>query len=400
MLKKWFLVFFIGNCFVFSNAFASNIQEESFPESRIQIVRGVVKNGDTASLLLNKYLPLKTIYQISNMCKKTYPLSRIRKGQPYRIMLEQDRLIEFEYEIDSEDRLVIQNEETGFSVNKLPIYYDVNLELVSATINYSLNSTIIKMGEKNQLANRLADIFAWDIDFIRDIQPGDKFRVLVEKRYREGKLRGYGKIKAAFFTNKGNVYKAFLHTDNRGVSGYYDEEGGSLQKAFLKAPLAFSRISSKFTKKRLHPILKKYKPHNGVDYAAAKGTPIKTVGDGIITKVGYGKGTGNFINIRHFNGYTTRYFHLSKFARSTKKNKKVIQGQVIGYVGMTGYTTGPHLCFRMAKNGKHIDPLNNKAPSANPVKADEMKSFQAKILALSKRIVASSKFVTINKPST
>ncbi len=399
MLKKKVLLLLVGFCFFISNASASNIQEKDFSGSQIQILKGVVKNGDTASLLLNKYLPLKSIYQISNICKKTYPLSRIRKGQPYRIVMEQDRLIEFEYEIDTEDRLVIQNEETGFSVNKLPIFYDVELELVSATINYSLNTTVIKIGEKNELGKRLADIFAWDIDFIRDIQPGDSFRVLVEKRYREGKFKGYGSIKAAFFINKGKLYKAFLHTDARGISGYYDEQGGSLQKAFLKAPLAYSRISSKFTKKRFHPISKKYKPHNGVDYAAAKGTPVKTVGDGIITKAGYNKETGNFINIRHFNGYTTKYFHLSKIARSTKKHKKVIQGQVIGYVGMTGYATGPHLCFRMAKNGKHIDPLNNKAPSANPITPEEMKRYHAKTIVLSQRMITTGKLISLNKPS-
>ncbi len=392
----WVLSFFL--LFTFSSASASNTTP--FPRSDFQVEKGRIKNGDTASSLLNRYLPLKTIYKINDKSADIYPLSRIRKGQPYRILTLENELIEFEYEIDREERLVVKKQETGFAVDKKPIHYDVKTELVSATIQYSLNGTVRKIGEKSELAWRLADIFAWDIDFIRDIRPGDRFRVLVEKRYRDGRLCGYGKIKAAFFTNNGHVYKAFLHTDKTGVSGYYDDRGNSLQKAFLKAPLAFSRISSKFTKKRLHPIFKEYRPHNGVDYAARTGTPIKTVGDGLITKIGYNKGMGNFIVIRHYNGYTTRYYHMSKFAKKMKKNRKVVQGDVIGYVGKTGYATGPHLCFRMIKNGKHVDPLTYRAPSAKPVNPDEMEIFQSETLALSRQILTASQTVSSEKPAT
>lgn len=402
MVKNWIWISWLGISVIlgFSNGFAANRAYDGDTAYDIQVRQGVIKNGDTASSLLNTYLPLKTIYKINDRSKHIYPLSRIRKGQPYRMMIRQGELIEFEYEIDTEERLVVQKEADRFTVSKLPIYYDVNLELISATIKYSLNGTVRKIGEKNELACRLSDIFAWDIDFIRDIQPGDKFRVLVEKKYRDGRLCGYGNIKAAFFTNNGHVYKAFLHMDKNGISGYYDETGKSLQKAFLKAPLAFSRISSKFTKKRLHPILKDYRPHNGVDYAAPIGTPVKTVGDGLITGIGYDKGMGNYIVIRHYNGYITRYYHLSEFARKMKKNKKVFQGQVIGYVGKTGYATGPHLCFRMVKNGKHVDPLNYRAPSANPVNADEMERFQANIMVLSQRILMAGKKISKDKSAT
>ncbi|MCP4722919.1 MAG: peptidoglycan DD-metalloendopeptidase family protein, partial [Desulfobacteraceae bacterium] len=261
-----------------------------------------------------------------------------------------------------------------FSINQMPIDYDVNLEVVSSTITSSLFEAVRKSGEGCELAWKLSDIFAWDIDFIRDIRPNDQFQVLVEKRYQNGKLAGYGEIQAAFFTNGGTVFKAFLHKDS-GVSGYYDEKGNSLQKAFLKAPLAFSRISSKFTHKRMHPILKEYRSHPAVDYAAPMGTPIKTVGDGVITGIGYSKTMGNHVIIHHPNGYITRYYHMSKFARGMKKNKKVLQGGVIGHVGMTGYATGPHLCFRMEKNGTLVDPLTHKSPSATPVNPYEMEQF-------------------------
>jgi murein DD-endopeptidase MepM/ murein hydrolase activator NlpD len=366
----------------------------------IQVVKGVVKCGDTISSLLNDHLPLKTIYEICRCSKDVFPLAHIRAGRPYKIILQENYLVGFEYEIDKKDRLVVQKEKDIFSINRLPIQYDVDIEVVSSNITSNLFDAVRKLGEQNELARKLSDIFAWDIDFLRNIQPGDQFKVLVEKQYRDGKLSGYGKIQAAFFTNNGTLFKAFLHKDGKGVSGYYDENGKSLQKAFLKAPLSFSRISSKFTQRRRHPIFKEYRPHPGVDYAAPKGTPIKTVGDGIITKIGYNKGMGNYINIRHYNGYVTGYNHMSRFARGMKKNKKVLQGNVIGYVGMTGYATGPHLDFRMKKNGKLVDPLKNRPPSANPIKQDEMEKFIARTIELSTRILTARKRGPRDKKST
>jgi len=287
---------------------------------------------------------------------------------------------------------VVHNKNGTFLINQEPIKYDVELDIITSTISYSLFEAVKKAGEKNELALKLSDIFAWDIDFIRDIQSGDQFKVLVEKRYKDGKLAGYGKILAAFFTNKGTLFKAFLHQpesyqDAPGTSGYYDENGKSLQKAFLKAPLTFSRISSKFTKKRFHPIFKENRPHHGIDYAAPRGTPIKTVGDGTILQAGYNKGRGNYITIRHYNGYITSYYHMCRFAKGMKKNRQVLQGDLIGYVGMTGYATGPHLCFRMKKNGRPVNPLKYKAPSAKPVKSEEMEQFIANTIQLSKRML-------------
>jgi len=405
--KIIFILFSAGILFNFglNNVFASNsgknaLKVVSTIQPDVQVVKGVVKQGDTASSLLNKYLPLKTIYKISRMSSDVFSLTRIRKGQPYKIILQENNLVGFEYEINKEVRLVVQKENGVFSVNKKSIEYDVALEVVSSTITSSLFEAVKKSGEKSKLAWELSDIFAWDIDFIRDIQPGDHFRVLVEKRYRDGKLSGYGKILAAFFTNNGTLFKAFLYKNSKGVTGYYDENGESIQKAFLKAPLVFSRITSKFTKRRRHPIFKVYRSHPGVDYAAPKGTPIKTVGDGVITEIGYNKGMGNYINIRHSNGYTTGYNHMCKFAKGMKKNTRVLQGDVIGYVGMTGYATGPHLDFRMKKNGKMLDPLKHKARAAKPVKPGEMERFLARTLELSARILTAQKPASSGKKST
>ncbi|WP_300454952.1 peptidoglycan DD-metalloendopeptidase family protein [Desulfobacula sp.] len=389
------VLLFIGIFFtLYSNrGWASTLVHHSHTPSSItlpdiQIVKGIIKQGDTVSSLLNKYLPLKTIYEISRRSSDIFSLARIRKGKPYKIIFQENNLIGFEYEIDKKNRLVIQRKKDIFSINRLPIEYNAHLEVISSTITSSLFEAVKKSGEHIKLALNLADIFAWDVDFIRDIQPGDQLKVLVEKHYRDGKLVGYGKIQAAFFTNNGRLFKAFLYKDSNGVSGYYDENGVSLQKAFLKAPLEFSRISSRFTKKRLHPILKEYRSHPGVDYAAPKGTPIKTVGDGIITEIGYNKGMGNYINIRHYNGYITQYNHMCKFASGMKKKKSVLQGDVIGYVGMTGYATGPHLDFRMKKNGKLIDPLKHRPVCAKSVKPDEMRLFMAITHKLSTKILA------------
>ncbi len=388
-----FLISF-NNVVFASNSLNQNISNISIIPN-LKIIQKIVKKGDTASKLLHSYLPLKTIYEISRQSSDIFSLTRIRKGQPYKIILQEDLLVGFKYEIDKEDQLVVLKEDYGFSVNKVPIAYDIYSEVVSGTIKYSLFDAVKRAGEQTELAIKLADIFAWDIDFIKDIRPGDRFKVLVEKKYRDGKLCGYGKIEAAFFTNKNSLYKAFLHKDSRGIYGYYDEMGGSLQKTFLKAPLAFSRISSKFTKKRFHPILNVYKPHNGVDYAAPKGTPIKSVGDGSILKIGYNKGMGNYIKIRHYNGYVTSYFHMIKFAKGMKRKKRLVQGDTIGYVGKTGLATGYHLCYRMIKNGKLIDPLKHRSPSANPVKPEEMDHFLTRSQQLSTQIMTTQKLAKL-----
>ena len=349
-------------------------------------IKGRVKTGDTLSSILNPHLPLRTIYDINEQTPQPFSMARIKKGQPYKIVLKNKTFSSYEYEIDDQIRLVVEKTGDRFRVFQAPIEYDIQMKTVSAVIRTTLFDAVRRAKEKGELAMRLSDIFAWDIDFFRDLRPQDSFKVLVEKRYRDGKFCGYGKIRAAFFTNQGVLFKAFLFKGENGVYAYYDEYGNSLQKAFLKAPLSFSRISSGFSWRRLHPIFKEYRPHPGIDYAAPIGTPIQTVGDGVIVKIGYDKGAGKFINIRHFNGYVSSYFHMSRFAKGMKKNRRLVQGDVIGFVGMTGYSTGPHLDFRMKKNGSLINPLKHRYPSAKPVSPDKMDLFLAKREQLSHKL--------------
>ena len=342
---------------------------------QIKTITGTIRKGETASSLLNDYMPLKTIYDIDKKAKPVFPLTRLRKGQPYKISLLEDSFVAFEYEIDTNDRLLIRREADSYDISKLPIDYQIKPEVISVDIRSSLAEAVKRAGERTSLTWKLADIFAWDIDFIRDIRPGDAFKVLVEKRYKDGRFCGYADVKAAFFTNRGNTYKAFLHENAKGRKSYYNENGQSLEKAFLKAPLNYSRISSSFSNRRFHPILKKYRAHSGVDYAAPRNTPIKAVADGVIKSIYYSKSTGRQITIRHFSGYETAYFHMNKYAKGMKKGKKITQGDVIGYVGKTGLATGYHLCFRMRKNGKPVNPLDQSPSAAKPVIQEEMDQF-------------------------
>jgi murein DD-endopeptidase MepM/ murein hydrolase activator NlpD len=364
-----------------------------------RLISQVVQNGDSISVILDPFLPLKTIYQLNQRSSDIFSLENIRPGQPYEIALTSAGLAWFEYGINRDEKLVIQNTAKGYAIERMPIDYIQSLVSVSSTIESSLFEAVRNSGETGELAWQLSEIFAWDIDFIKDLRPGDRFQLLVDKRFQWGRFLGYGKIQAAMFTSQGKMYQAFYHRSEDGTAGYYDEQGNALEKAFLKAPLEFSRISSRFAPKRMHPILKEVRSHPGVDYAAPKGTPVKSVGKGIIAGVGNSSSTGNYVKIRHKNGYMTRYFHLSGFAKDIKKNQQVDQGQLIGYVGMSGYATGPHLCFRMTKNGVPVDPLTQDSPSAAPLPPSEMKGYTAKVNTLFQKIQTANKPEKKAKPS-
>ena len=354
----------------------STPQPPPLPEIRKEIIKGTVAQGDTATALLGDYFSAAELHELSQQCKSVYPLSRLSAGQNYRLCLSDDAFDRFEYDIDRDEQLIISRENEEFSVSRIPIPYTTETVRVRGTIDSSLFEAVTATGESDVLAMNLADIFAWDIDFILDIRQGDSFQALVEKRYREGQPAGYGRILAAEFTNQGTTFNAFLYQDGDKRPDYYDAEGQSLRKAFLKAPLSFSRISSGFTMRRFHPITKTWKAHPAIDYAAPRGTPIKSVGDGVIVKKGYTRGNGNYIKIRHNGGYETLYLHMNGFAKKIAKGKRVAQGQTIGYVGSTGLATGPHLCFRMRKNGAPVNPHRIKAPAIKPVSKENMADFK------------------------
>ena len=369
--------------FIFSDA-TPNIEartqpEKVVPEIRREFIEGSIKSGDSISLLLDEYLTLQEIDDLNRKSRSVFPLSRICTGQPYKICLTEGEFDRFEYDINRDEQLVIVRGDADFDVSRQPIDYTVKTELVRGTIETSLFDAVTNAGEEAELAMNLADIFAWDIDFILDIRKGDSFQALVEKRSRDGNAAGYGRILAAEFNNRGESYRAFYYKDGEKRAGYYDENGDSVRKLFLKAPLSFSRISSGFTMRRYHPITKTWKAHPAIDYAAPTGTPIKAVGDGTIIRIAKDRNNGRHIKIRHNGTYQTLYLHMNRFARGMKKGKKVAQGQVIGYVGSTGLATGPHLCFRMYKHGKPVNPSRVKAKSAKPVSAENMPYYMTAI---------------------
>jgi murein DD-endopeptidase MepM/ murein hydrolase activator NlpD len=356
------------------------------PEIRREVVRGAIQPGDTITSLLGHLFTPQEIHTLGQECKEVFPLSKLCAGQGYRLSLLEGAFESLEYDIDRDDQLIIRQGEAGFEVARKPIPYTVKEEMVGGTIVANLFDAVVSGGESEILAINLADIFAWDIDFIRDIQPGDSFKVLVEKRYREDKPAGYGRILAATFTNRGETFQAYLFKDGDQRAAYYAENGKSLRKAFLRAPLSFSRISSGFSLRRFHPISKTWKAHPAIDYAAPTGTPIMAIGDGTISKIGRTKYNGNFIKLRHANGMDSLYLHMSRFAKNMKAGKRVSQGQTIGYVGSTGLATGPHLCFRMTQGGRPINPTRLKTASASPVSKANMAAFQSSIAPLIARL--------------
>jgi len=355
-------------------------------EPAVVLVEKQVQKGESITSLLGEHLSPTEIHELAKVCKPVFPLRKIRAGRPYRIRLQDGAFQEFVYEIDDEERLILCREDEDLSARTEPIHYDVQTELVSGTIQSSLFLAVEEIGERPDLALRLAEIFAWDVDFVLDIRSGDSFRALVEKRYRKGEFAGYGQILAAQFVNQGKVSRGFLFPDASGRPEYYDEDGRNLRRAFLKAPLRFSRISSGYTKSRLHPVHRVRMPHPGVDYAAPTGTPVKAIGDGVITARTYNSANGNYVKIRHSGVYETYYLHLSRFGSGIRNGARVRQGQIIGYVGSTGVATGPHLDFRVKKNGQYVNPRTLEAPAAAPLPKDRLDAFRQAVAPLAAQL--------------
>jgi|GEM_PF-95079 len=346
---------------------------------------GLVERGDTVASLLHPYLAAYEIDALTKACAKVFPLTRIRDDRRYEIAFPSG-VFTFEYEINAEEKLVVHKTGAGFAATKQIQKYEVVLDRVEGTIVSSLFQAVEGKGERAELAIALADIFAWEVDFIRDIRVGDSYKIVVEKRYREGRFMGYGRILAAEFVNQGDVYQGFLFTDADGRPGYFDDQGMNLRKAFLRAPLKFTRISSVFSKSRMHPVLNIVRPHFGVDYAAPSGTPVKTVGEGVVVSAGWRSGGGKTVHIKHSNGYETMYMHLSGFPSGLKAGRRVSQGELIGFVGATGLATGPHLDFRVEKDGKFINPAKLDNPRAQSLPAALMPAFRDKVATERERL--------------
>lgn len=341
---------------------------------------GTVEKGDTAGGILQELTSASEAYAIVDAAEEVWSLRKIRVGQPFTFVRDQaGEFVSFTYEANSDEQLVVSRQEGKFTASLDKISYDVELALVKGHIDSSLFDCVAGQGEGPLLAIRLANVFECEINFINDIREKDSFEVLVEKRYRKGEFKGYGHILAAWFTNRGKRFEAYLYPNEDGILHHYNARGEALQMALLKAPLAFTRVSSKFNLKRRHPLLGVVRPHEGIDYAAPHGTPVRSVGDGVVTRAGWGQGYGNMIVVKHRNGLETQYAHLSAFAKNLKKGAKVERGDVIGFVGATGLATGPHLDFRMRKDGKFVNPADIIVPREEPVDMKRLDDFHRQV---------------------
>ncbi len=328
----------------------------------------VKKNEFLSDILLRHNVNYATIDKLAKGTKSVFDVRKIRKGNRYVILSAGDSLqkpLYFIYEINRVDYVVYHLTDSIFAtLGKKQL--ETKEQAVSGTIVSSLWNAMTAAGVSPNLSNLLSEVYAWTIDFF-GLKKKDRFKVIYDEAYIEGKPAYIDKIKAALFHHDGEDLYAFYFVQN-GRGDYFDEKGNSLERTFLKAPLKYTRISSRFTNRRYHPVLKIYRPHHGVDYAAPEGTPVHSVGDGIIIKRGYQKrGGGNYLKIKHNSTYTTSYMHLHGFAKGMTVGKHVKQGQLIGYVGHTGLATGPHLDFRYFKNGTAVNPLKVKSPPAKPV---------------------------------
>ncbi|MND73388.1 Murein DD-endopeptidase MepM and murein hydrolase activator NlpD, contain LysM domain [Pseudomonas linyingensis] len=336
-----------------------------------------VSRGDTLSSVFAKAaLPADTLHTLLASNKEAKQLTHIKPGQVIQITRNaQGELESMSSRLSRLESVHVTRTAKGFSVKRELLKPSIRQSYARGTIDSSLFVATKRAGLSHKLALDLANIFGYDIDFALDIREGDEFEVVYEEKVVDGKVAGSGNLLAARFTNRGKTYTAVRHTDRQGNSTYYRADGSSMRKAFIRTPVDFARISSRFTNARRHPVLNKIRAHKGVDYAARPGTPIKATGDGKIILAGRKGGYGNTVVIQHGQRYRTLYAHMKGFAKGIRNGSQVTQGQIIGYVGTTGLSTGPHLHYEFQVNGTHVDPLSQKLPMADPIAGAERKRF-------------------------
>ena len=349
-----------------------------------------VEPNQGLSHILPKYgISQATVYKIASGFDTVFDFRNIKAGRNYYMICKNDSLhtpICFIYDKSAVEYIEVHFEKE-ISVQAYKRQIDTRIQRAGGTINSSLWNAFIDQGLSGGLVMEVAKMYAWTIDFF-GIQKGDYFKIIFESKYVEDQFIGTGEIKAILFHHRGHDFYCFKYLkDTLGDFAYYNEKGESMKKALLSAPLEYVRISSKFSNSRLHPILKRYRPHHGVDYAAPKGTDVVATGDGIITHARYSSGAGNYIKMDHTSGdIETKYLHLSKFAKGIKKGVFVKQGQKIGEVGSTGLSTGPHLDYRIYINGEAVDPLGIDIPTSDPIKEESMELFLEKINPIKLRL--------------
>lgn len=335
----------------------------------------IKKNQNLGEILNDFGIDPATINEIAEKSKPVFDVRKLREGKSYCIMKSRDSLEQVKYFIYEQDPVNYVVYEIGDSINVSRGQKEITTQVreVAGEIRSSLWNTLVENDLDPNIAIRLSEIYAWSIDFYH-LQKGDQFKLIFDEEFVDGEKIGFGDVHAAWFQHSSRDFYAVWYEQDS-IGDFFDQDANSLRKAFLKAPLKFSRISSRYNPKRFHPVLKRVRPHLGTDYAAPSGTPIYTVGDGTIIERGRKGGNGNYVKVRHNGTYTTQYLHMSRFESGQKVGSFVRQGEVIGYVGQTGLATGPHLCFRFWKNNKQVDPLKEELPPSEPIREDCMASY-------------------------
>lgn len=301
---------------------------------------------------------------------------KIKSGELVRIEYGTDESVRsIGLTAGSDGRIDAIRDGDGFDVRFTPAVKTTDEIRVAGRIETSFYDALQQSGENPALAAQLVEVFAWDVDFFR-LRKGDWFSVIAEKQYSDGVFTGYGPITGAQFHHNGQTYEAFRFVDANGNPGYYTASGAPLRKQFLRSPLKFSRITSGYTNRRFHPVLKIFRAHPGIDYGAPVGTPVMVTADGVVVSAGHGRAEGNMVRVRHANGMETYYLHLSRFAKGVRPGTRVHQGQVIAYVGRTGLATGPHLDYRMKRSGSWVNPLQLKVAPAEPLTGAALAAFK------------------------
>jgi len=342
------------------------------------VIQDTVKQGQTlGGILYSNHIDYPQIAELVNKSKGIFDVRTINSGNPYTLICNNDSvetLLYFIYELSDKISYVVLDftKEPKLFIGKQEVL--TKLKLSSGIINSSLAESIEGQGISPVLTQKISEIYAWTIDFFK-IQNGDSYKVYYENKYVNGRYIGIGRIFASEFIHKNENFYAFYFEEKENYGEHFDEKGKTLRKAFLKAPLNFYRISSRYSTNRKHPVTGQWKGHFGTDYAAPKGTPIMTTANGTIVSASYTRNNGNYVKVRHNGTYTTQYLHMSKIEKGIKKGVYVKQGDIIGYVGSTGLATGPHVCYRFWKNNKQVDPYKQKLPPGDPISKENREEY-------------------------
>jgi murein DD-endopeptidase MepM/ murein hydrolase activator NlpD len=351
-------------------------QEPALAEYRVRI-----RSGDTIGRVLSRYgFSPADVQALYDQVKPVFDLRRLRAGQQLHLYADPSgAVVRLEYDIDELNYLAVEKRDDLFRAEIMARPVETVVRMIWGVIEESPILAFNALGEGDLLALNFADLFGWDVDFFIDLRPGDAFKVIFEKRYLEGRFIGYGRLLASEFTNQGRVLQGYAYVPPGSPKlGYYDSAGKSLEKEFRRSPLKWARITSRFSSRRLHPIHKVYRAHYGVDYAADVGTPAQATADGTVVFADWNGASGRMVRIRHKNAYETMYLHLRSFGPGIRRGARVKSGDVVGYVGSSGDSTGPHLDYRITRNGSYLNPLSAKFDPVEPLREEDRADFQTK----------------------